>query len=101
MDQSNKGFLHVLQGVKLSQTQCPTTPEDREKLEVIPYALAIGPIMYAMLCTIPDVYLAISTAGRYQRNPGVEHWTAGEIILSYLRGLSKCFSVIEAIKGSS
>ena len=25
MDQSKKGFLPVLQGVKLSQTQCPTT----------------------------------------------------------------------------
>ena len=25
MDQANKRFLHVLQGVKLSQTQCPTT----------------------------------------------------------------------------
>ena len=48
MDQSKKGFLHVLQGVKLSQTQCPTTTEDREKMKVIPYASAIGSIMYAM-----------------------------------------------------
>ena len=31
MDQAKKGFLPVLQGVKLSQTQCPTTAEDREK----------------------------------------------------------------------
>ena len=31
MDQSKKGFLPVLQDVKLSQTQCPTTVEDREK----------------------------------------------------------------------
>ena len=30
MDQSKKGFLPVLQGVKLSQTQSPTTWEDRE-----------------------------------------------------------------------
>ena len=42
MDQAKKGFLHVLQGVKLSQTQCPTTAEDREKMKVIPYASAIG-----------------------------------------------------------
>ena len=51
MDQSKKGFLPVLQGVKLSQTQSPTTAEDREKMKVIPYASAIGSIMYAMLCT--------------------------------------------------
>ena len=56
MDQSKKGFLPVLQGVKLSQTQCPTTAEDREKMKVIPYALAIGSIKYAMLCTRSIVY---------------------------------------------
>ena len=73
MDQSKKGFLPVLQGVKLSQTQCPTTAEDREKMKDVPYATAIGSIMYAMLCTRPDVCLAISLVGRYQSNPGVEY----------------------------
>ena len=38
----------------------------------VPYALAIGSIMYPMLCTRPDVCLAISLAGRYQSNPGVD-----------------------------
>ena len=69
MDQSNKGLLPMLQGVKLSQTQCPTTAEDREKMKGVPYASAIGSIMYAMLCTRPYVCLAISLAGRYQSNP--------------------------------
>ena len=73
MDQSNKGFLPMLQGVKLSQTQSPTTSEDREKMEVIPYASAIGSVMYVMLCTRRGVCLAISLAGRYQSNPGVDH----------------------------
>ena len=36
MDQSKKGFLPVLQGVKLSQTQCPTTVEDRDKMKAFP-----------------------------------------------------------------
>ena len=44
----------MLQDVKLSQTQCPTTAEDREKMKVIPYASAICSIMYAMLCTIGE-----------------------------------------------
>ena len=34
MDQSKKGFLPVLQGVNLSQTQCPSTSEDREKMKI-------------------------------------------------------------------
>ena len=48
----------MLQGVKLSKTQSPTTAEDRERMKVIPYASAIGSIKYAMMCTKPIVYLA-------------------------------------------
>ena len=51
MEQSKKEFLPVLQGVKLSKTQSPTTTEDRKRMEVIPYALAIGSIKYVMLYT--------------------------------------------------
>ena len=70
MDQSKKEFLPVLQGVKLSKTQSPTTAEDRKRMKLIPYALVIGSIKYAMLCTRPDVNLAVSLVGRYQSNPG-------------------------------
>ena len=35
----------MLQGVKLSKTQSPTTTEDRERMKVIPYASAIGSIV--------------------------------------------------------
>ena len=93
MDQSKKGFLPVLQGVKLGQTQIPTTAEDREKMKVIPYASAIGSIMYAMLCTRPYVWLAISIAGRYQSNPRVEHWTAVKNIRKYLKRTKDMFLV--------
>ena len=93
MDQSKKGFLPVLQGVKLSKTQNPTMAEYRERMKVIPYASAIGSIMYEMLCTRPDVCLAISLAGRYQRNPGVDHWTAVKNILEFLENTKDMFLV--------
>ena len=44
MNQLKKGFLHVLQGVKLSKTQSPTTTENRKRMKVIPYATVIGSI---------------------------------------------------------
>ena len=40
MEQSKKEFLPVLQGVKLSKTQSPTTVEERERMKVIPDASA-------------------------------------------------------------
>ena len=67
-------------------------------MKVIPYASAIGSIKYAMLCTRPIVYLAMSLARGYDSNPGVDHWTAVKVILSYLRGLRKYFSIMEVIK---
>ena len=93
MDQAKKGFLPVLQGMKLSQTQCPTAVEDGEKMKVIPYASAVGSIMYAMLCTRPDVGLAISLVGRYQSNLGVDHWTAVKNILKYMKRIKDMFLV--------
>ena len=62
-------------------------------MKVIPYASAIGSIMYAMLCTRPDVCVAISLAGRYQSNPGVDHWTAVKNILKYLKRTKDMFLV--------
>ncbi|KAK9043308.1 hypothetical protein V6N11_071654 [Hibiscus sabdariffa] len=35
----------------------------------IPYASAIGSIMYAMICTRPDLSYALSMTSRYQANP--------------------------------
>ena len=83
----------MLQGVKLSKTQNLTTTEDRERMKVIPYASAIGSIMYAMLCTRPDVCLAISLAGRYQSNPGVDHWKTVKNILKYLKRTKDMFLI--------
>ena len=49
--------------------------------------------MYAMLCTRPDVCLAISLAGRYQSNPRVDRWTAVKNILKYLKRTKHMFLV--------
>ena len=97
MEQSKKEFLPVLQGVKLSKTQSPTTAEDRKRMKVIHYASAIGSIKYAMLCTRSIVYPTLFLAREYNSDLGVDHWTMVKIIL---RGLRKYFSVMEVIKSS-
>ena len=70
---SKKGFLPMLQGKTLSKTQSPAMAEEREIMDKIPYASAIGSIMYVMLCTRPDVAHAISLTSRYQFDPGSIH----------------------------
>ena len=91
MERSKNEFLPVLQGMKLSKTQNPTTAEDRERMKVIPYASAIGSIKHTMLYTRPIVYLAMSLARAYNSDPGVDHWTAVRIILTYLKMTKEMF----------
>ena len=84
--------------MKLSKTQSSTTAEERERTRVIPYAIAIGSMRYAMLCTAPDVYLDTCLARGYKSVLGVDHWTVVKIILS---GIRIYFSVMEVTKSSS
>jgi hypothetical protein len=62
-------------------------------MRVIPYASAIGSIMYVMLCTHPDVSYAISAMSRCQSNYGEAYWTIVKNISKYLRRNKKVFLV--------
>ena len=93
MQDSKKGFLPMSQGITLGKTQCPMTPDEQERMREIPYASAIGSIMYAMLCTCPDVSYALSVTSRYQSNFGEAHWTVVKSILKYLRRTKDAFLV--------
>ncbi|CAH1418815.1 unnamed protein product [Lactuca virosa] len=85
MQDSKKGELPIQSNAKLSKTQSPSTEAEIAEMSHIPYASAVGSIMYAMTCTRPDVAFALSMVSRYQGNPGKAHWTAVKNILKYLR----------------
>ena len=63
-------------GITLSKSMCPKTQDERTSISMIPYASAIGSIMYAMICTRPDVSYALSVMRRYHSNPGEGYWVA-------------------------
>ncbi|KAH9723672.1 hypothetical protein KPL70_007193 [Citrus sinensis] len=73
---------------RLSEQQCPTADTDKSEMIKIPYASAVGCLMYAMVLTRPDIAHAVSVVSRYMSNPGKEHWKAVKWILRYLRGTS-------------
>ncbi|XP_020081861.1 uncharacterized protein LOC109705542 [Ananas comosus] len=84
------GEASYILGIK---KMCPNTFEEIQRMSKIPYASAIGSLMYAMLCTRPDIALAVSVTSRYQSNPGEEHWIAVKNILKYLRRTKDMFLV--------
>ena len=55
----------------------------------VPYARAVGSLMYAMVCTRPDLAYAVSLVSRFMSDPGKQHWEAVKWILRYLRGTAK------------
>ncbi|WRX12109.1 Integrase [Theobroma cacao] len=82
---SKKGFMPSRHGIKLSKEMSPKTPEEVEYMRRIPYASAIGTLMYAMLCTRPNICYAIGLVSRFYSNPDVEHWTTVKCFFKYLR----------------
>lgn len=71
---------------KLSSKQCPNSEDESEYMSQIPYSSAVGSLMYAMICTRPDISYAVSVVSRFMANPGKEHWRAVKWILRYLQG---------------
>ena len=65
MEGSKRGYLPIGHGIHLSKKISPKTPEERNRMNSIPYASTVGLIMYAILCTRPDVAYALGTASRF------------------------------------
>lgn len=51
-----------------------------------PYRELLGKLMYLMLSVRPDLCYPVGFMGRFQQNPGEEHWVALKRILRYLKG---------------
>ena len=69
---------------KLSTTMSPMDEAEREYMSKVPYANVVGSLMYAMVCTRPDISQAVGVISRYMHNPGKEHWQAVKWILRYI-----------------
>ncbi|KAH9716242.1 hypothetical protein KPL71_021390 [Citrus sinensis] len=71
---------------KLCNLYCPKSEEERLEMANIPYAKAVGCLMYAIVLTRPDISHAVSVVSRYMASPGKKHWKGVKWILRYLKG---------------
>jgi len=58
---------------KLSVKQNPSNEAEKAYMGRVPYASAMGSLMYAMVCTRPDIAHVVGTVSRFLSNPGKEH----------------------------
>ena len=58
---------------KLSKEQSPKTEEERDHMSKVPYASAIGSLMYAIVCTKPDIAHVVGVVSRFMSRPRKQH----------------------------
>ena len=54
----------------------------------VPYASAVGSLMYAMVCTRLDIAHAVGVLSRFMSKPGKEHCKIMKQVFRYLCGTS-------------
>ena len=87
---TNNGGEYV-SGEFKSKNDAPNFDEERASMAKIPYCLALGSLMYAMVATRPDIAFAVGVVSRFMADLGRKHWDAVKGILHYLSGTAdKC-----------
>ena len=55
--------------------------EEREYMSKVPYSNVVGSLMYAMVCTRPDISHVVRVVNKYMHDPGKGHWQVVNWIL--------------------
>ena len=85
MQDCRPGDTPVAKGDKFSLSQCPKCNLEIQEMQKIPYASAVGSLMYAQVCTRPDIFYIVGMLGKYLSNPCMDHWIAAKRAMRYLQ----------------
>ena len=70
MENAKRRSTPLANHFKLSTTQCPKTDDDLQDMSKVPYASAVGCLMYAMVCTRLDMTHTLSAVSKFLSNLG-------------------------------
>ena len=65
--------------------------KEKENKASVPYSFVVGSLMYAIVCTRPNIAHAVGVVSRFMVNPGKDHWEVVKWIFRYLRGSFKYY----------
>ncbi|XP_034693397.1 secreted RxLR effector protein 161-like [Vitis riparia] len=86
MKDCSHSVFPIAKGDRFNLNQCSKNDLKKEQMKNILYASAVGSLMYAQVCTRPDIAFAVKMLRRYQSNPGLDHWRAAKKVMRYLQG---------------
>ena len=85
MQDCNLGDTPVAKGDKFSLGQYPKNDFEIKEMQKIPYASAVGSLMYAQVCKHLDIAHIVGMLDRYLSNSGMDHWKAAKKVMRYLQ----------------
>jgi hypothetical protein len=74
----------IQKGDKFGLYQCPRNQYEIDQMKAVPCASAVGSLQYTQVCTHLDLAFVTGVLGRYQSNPGPEHWMMAKKTLRYV-----------------
>nr|KYP35884.1 Retrovirus-related Pol polyprotein from transposon TNT 1-94 [Cajanus cajan] len=93
LQSDDERFIYVGDGNKVTVEAIGTVPKETNLASNSalimtlkePYVLAVGSLMYAQVCTRPDIAFIVGVLGRYLSNPGMQHWKEVKPVMRYLK----------------
>ncbi len=73
MQSYSPGKAPIVRGDVFSKSQCPQSDNERIQMQAIPYALVVDSLIYAQVCTRPNIAYAIGVLWRYLSDPSLSH----------------------------
>ena len=88
----------MAKGDKFSLNQCPRNDFEIKEMQKIPYTSPIGSLMYAQICTRPDIAYIVGMLSRYLSNPSMDHWKAAKWVHEVLAENKSFLTHIQVIE---
>jgi hypothetical protein len=84
VDKEKPIYVPMLPGESFSNDQSPFTPSQHAQMKNIPYAEAIGHVLWPVMISHPDALCAVGILTQFVQNPGWAHWKALKRVIGYL-----------------
>ena len=63
----------IVKGDRFSKGQCPHNDIERDQMKAVPYSSVMGSLMYAQVCTHPDITFVVGVLDKYLSDLGQSH----------------------------
>jgi hypothetical protein len=75
----------IVKSDKYESFQSPRNQYEIDQMKSVSYTSAVGSLMYAQVCTRPNLAFVTEMLGRYQKNSDISHWNRIKKVLRYIK----------------